>query len=146
MAGDPPEAPVGQAWTTGLCDCCDDCNSCCLTFFCPCVAFGLIAETLDRGSISCAIAGITYCWMRPSTVLPGMHTMYSWSYRQKLRATFGMAPEPCADCCLQLFCDRCSLSQMYRELKNRGVNPANGWVVNSQKMTSAPIPLQDMRR
>uniref|UniRef100_A0A0E0E2D7 Uncharacterized protein n=1 Tax=Oryza meridionalis TaxID=40149 RepID=A0A0E0E2D7_9ORYZ len=49
-----------------------------------------------------------------------------WSYRQKLRATFGMAPEPCADCCLQLFCDRCSLSQMYRELKNRGVNPANG--------------------
>ncbi|BAS98004.1 Os06g0520733, partial [Oryza sativa Japonica Group] len=112
--------------TTGLCDCCDDCNSCCLTFFCPCVAFGLIAETLDRGSISCAIAGITYCWMRPSTVLPGMHTMYSWSYRQKLRATFGMAPEPCADCCLQLFCDRCSLSQMYRELKNRGVNPANG--------------------
>uniref|UniRef100_J3MGP3 Uncharacterized protein n=1 Tax=Oryza brachyantha TaxID=4533 RepID=J3MGP3_ORYBR len=102
MAGDSPAAPVGQTWTTGLCDCCDDCNS------------------------SCGIASIIYCWMRPTTVCPGLYTMYSWSYRQKLRATFGMAPDPCTDCCLQFFCERCSLSQMYRELKNRGINPANG--------------------
>ncbi|XP_015694250.1 cell number regulator 9-like isoform X3 [Oryza brachyantha] len=94
----------------------------------------------------CGIASIIYCWMRPTTVCPGLYTMYSWSYRQKLRATFGMAPDPCTDCCLQFFCERCSLSQMYRELKNRGINPANGWVVNSQKMTSAPIPMQDMSR
>uniref|UniRef100_A0A0E0HRK6 Uncharacterized protein n=1 Tax=Oryza nivara TaxID=4536 RepID=A0A0E0HRK6_ORYNI len=85
----------------------------------------VVVDSSQPHEDSLLLAGITYCWMRPSTVLPGMHTMYSWSYRQKLRATFGMAPEPCADCCLQLFCDRCSLSQMYRELKNRGVNPAN---------------------
>ncbi|KAK4791067.1 hypothetical protein SAY86_031480 [Trapa natans] len=34
-----------QPWTTGLCHCC------CLTCWCPCIAFGRIAEIVDRGSI-----------------------------------------------------------------------------------------------
>ncbi|KAK9276406.1 hypothetical protein L1049_005939 [Liquidambar formosana] len=38
------------AWTTSLCDCCDDVSSCCLTCWCPCIAFGRIAEIVDRGS------------------------------------------------------------------------------------------------
>ncbi|KAH7834882.1 hypothetical protein Vadar_020596 [Vaccinium darrowii] len=37
-------------WSTGLCGCCEDVSSCCLTCWCPCVAFGRIAEIVDRGS------------------------------------------------------------------------------------------------
>ncbi|KAL8268965.1 hypothetical protein R6Q59_002763 [Mikania micrantha] len=45
-------AAPGQ-WSTGLCDCGEDCSNCCLTFWCPCITFGRIAEVLDKG---------TTCW------------------------------------------------------------------------------------
>ncbi|XP_021316081.1 cell number regulator 11 isoform X1 [Sorghum bicolor] len=38
-------------WSVGLCDCFGDFNTCCLTFWCPCVTFGRTAEIVDRGSI-----------------------------------------------------------------------------------------------
>ncbi|KAI8538189.1 hypothetical protein RHMOL_Rhmol09G0083000 [Rhododendron molle] len=37
-------------WSTGLCDCFDDVNNCCLTCWCPCITFGRIAEIVDKGS------------------------------------------------------------------------------------------------
>ncbi|TXG56813.1 hypothetical protein EZV62_018126 [Acer yangbiense] len=41
-------API--PWSTGLCDCCRDVSTCCLTCWCPCITFGRIAEIVDRGS------------------------------------------------------------------------------------------------
>ncbi|KAJ6431684.1 PROTEIN PLANT CADMIUM RESISTANCE 1-RELATED [Salix viminalis] len=40
-------------WSTGLCDCFDDWRNCCVTFWCPCITFGKIAEIVDKGSSSC---------------------------------------------------------------------------------------------
>ncbi|XWS69791.1 hypothetical protein CRYUN_Cryun04dG0209000 [Craigia yunnanensis] len=45
-----PDSHSPVPWSTGLCDCCDAFNSCCLTCWCPCVTFGRIAEMVDRGS------------------------------------------------------------------------------------------------
>ncbi|KAG2550026.1 cell number regulator 4-like [Panicum virgatum] len=136
MSGYPP--PPG-AWTTGLCGCCSDCKSCCLAFFCPCVAFGQVAETLDKGSTSCGMAGAIYCALQHAGLCL-LHCLYSCSYRGKLRAAYGLPAEPCADGCVHCFCEPCALSQMYRELKNRCADPADGWEVNSQKMATAPVP------
>ncbi|KAK1605637.1 hypothetical protein QYE76_029310 [Lolium multiflorum] len=40
---------VGE-WSVGLFDCFGDFGTCCLTFWCPCVTFGRIAEIVDKGS------------------------------------------------------------------------------------------------
>ncbi|GKV43337.1 hypothetical protein SLEP1_g50640 [Rubroshorea leprosula] len=37
-------------WSSNLCGCFSNCANCCMTFWCPCVTFGQIAEILDRGS------------------------------------------------------------------------------------------------
>ncbi|KAA8532730.1 hypothetical protein F0562_032763 [Nyssa sinensis] len=63
----PPHFPV--AWSTGLCNFCDDTSSCCLTCWCPCVVFGRIAEIVDRGSTSCGVSGALY-----------MLIMVAWEY------------------------------------------------------------------
>ncbi|XP_037466011.1 uncharacterized protein LOC119337884 isoform X2 [Triticum dicoccoides] len=41
---------MASSWSTGLFGCCDDFSSCCLTCFCPCVAFGRIAHVVDKGT------------------------------------------------------------------------------------------------
>ncbi|CAL4915946.1 unnamed protein product [Urochloa decumbens] len=137
--------PPPGSWTTGLCGCFSDCKSCCLAFFCPCVAFGQVAETLDKGATSCCMAGAIYCVLLHAGVCL-LHCLYSCSYRRKLRAAYGLAAEPCADGCVHYFCEPCALAQMYRELKNRGADPADGWEANSQKMAMAPVPMQGMTR
>nr|ABK26896.1 unknown [Picea sitchensis] len=123
-----------SARTTGLCDCTQDCRSCCLTCFCPCVAFGQIAEIADSGNTSCLLGGLVYyLLMHLSYVSP----CYACFYRKRLRAKFNLAEEPCRDCLVHCFCGCCALCQEYRELKNRGFDPALGWAVNMEKRQSA---------
>ncbi|KAL5223678.1 hypothetical protein ABZP36_010317 [Zizania latifolia] len=106
-------APAGSGWTTGLCDCSDDCNSLCLACWCPCIPFGQIAEIVDRGTSSWALSAAATCqWV------------YSCAYRAKLRAAYGLPETPCSDCLVHFCCQACSIAQMYRELKNRGIDPA----------------------
>ncbi|KAF8689313.1 hypothetical protein HU200_042109 [Digitaria exilis] len=92
----------------------------CLSFFCPCVAFGQVAETIDKGVTLLLHAGVCL-----------LHCIYSCSYRRKLRALYGLPAEPCADGCVHCFCEPCALSQMYRELKNRGADPANAEITET---------------
>ncbi|KAL3501925.1 hypothetical protein ACH5RR_036374, partial [Cinchona calisaya] len=47
--GDIP-ANIPGTWSTGLCDCFSDVPNCCLTFWCPCITFGQLAEIVDKGS------------------------------------------------------------------------------------------------
>jgi len=122
-----------SAWTTELCNCSDDCNSCCLTCWCPCIAFGQIAEILDNGSTSCCSSGFVYhclCCCSPC---------YSYSYRTKLRAKFNLVEEPCGDCLVHYYCERFALCQEYRELKNRGLDPAIGWAANMETIRAGQM-------
>ncbi|KAF3601087.1 hypothetical protein F2Q69_00036538, partial [Brassica cretica] len=84
-------------WTTGLYDCfSEDISTCYFTWFCPCVAFGRIAEILDKGETS----------------------------RAKLRNQYSLPEEPCSDGAIHFFCCSCALSQEHRELKYRGLDPS----------------------
>ncbi|XP_008646745.1 cell number regulator 4 isoform X3 [Zea mays] len=122
-------------------------NAGCLSFLCPCIPFGQVAEVLDKGMTSCGLAGLLYCLLLHAgvAVVP-CHCIYTCTYRRKLRAAYDLPPEPCADCCVHMWCGPCAISQMYRELKNRGADPAMGWEVLSKKTTMAPVPMQDMTR
>ncbi|CAI0459058.1 unnamed protein product [Linum tenue] len=89
-------------WSTGLCDCFDDCSSCCLTAWCPCVAFGRIAEIVDRGQTSCGLSGTVYALM---LWMFGCACILSCFYRSKMRGQLFLEESPCPDCLVHLFCE-----------------------------------------
>ncbi|CAA2974048.1 PLANT CADMIUM RESISTANCE 2-like [Olea europaea subsp. europaea] len=126
-------------WSTGLCHCCHDLSSCCLTCWCPCVTFGRIAEIVDRGSTSCGVSGVLYSIM---LCLTGCSCLYSCFYRSKLRGQYFLDESPCTDCCVHCCCETCALCQEYRELKNQGFDMSIGWHGNMerQKRKTAALP------
>ncbi|CAF2075403.1 unnamed protein product [Brassica oleracea var. botrytis] len=110
-------------WTTGLYDCfSEDISTCYFTWFCPCVAFGRIAEILDKGETSQGLAGLMLVAM--SKVGCGWY--YASKYRAKLRNQYSLPEEPCSDGAIHFFCCSCALSQEHRELKYRGLDPSLG--------------------
>ncbi|KAH7433562.1 hypothetical protein KP509_07G075100 [Ceratopteris richardii] len=128
-----PPPQLGQ-WTTGFCDCCSHCDSCCCTFWCPCIAVGRIVNVADLGQSSC-FEGCCIWTALQCTV--GLGCLYSCTYRKKVRVMFNLPAAPCndfvADCC----CPLCSISQTYREQKNRGLDPALGYRGNAPAIAPA---------
>ncbi|XP_027152920.1 cell number regulator 7-like [Coffea eugenioides] len=131
-------------WSTGLCDCTEDCRSCCLACWCPCVAFGRIAEIVDRGQSSCCQMGCIFCLLG---LLLLNHGSLSWivsmGYRTKIRQQYGIMGGSCHDCILHFCCERCALCQEYRELQFQGYDVSAGWEANAAKkisgVTMAPV-------
>ncbi|KAF7133392.1 hypothetical protein RHSIM_Rhsim09G0064200 [Rhododendron simsii] len=117
-------------WSTGLCDCFDDVNNCCLTCWCPCITFGRIAEIVDKGSSSCGTSGALYTLI---TCVTGCPCFFSCFYRAKMRQQYSLQENPCGDCLLHCCCESCALCQEYRELTNRGFNLPVGWHGNVEK-------------
>ncbi|KAG6498550.1 hypothetical protein ZIOFF_038270 [Zingiber officinale] len=115
--------PIGP-WSTGLFDCCDD------------------------PSNTCAASGALYVLIM---YLTGCHFVYSCFYRSKMRAQYGLSGDSLVDFLLHLFCEFCSLCQMYRELQRRGFDMNIGWHANMERqgqiiMATMPPPPQAMTR
>ncbi|XP_078182053.1 uncharacterized protein LOC144575695 [Carex rostrata] len=152
MVGQPMASPMNlqlQPWTTGLFDCAHDMENSIITFFCPCITFGQIAELTDRGMTTCSSAGLIYGLLLYFT---GLHWIYSWMYRTRMRAAYSLPEEPFHDCLVHAICDPCALCQEYREFKNRGFNMNLGWIGNMQlkaqqeAAAGVPPPVQGMIR
>ncbi|XP_006651983.1 cell number regulator 10-like [Oryza brachyantha] len=140
----PAAAPVsgvpvgsGASWSSGLFDCFDDFGLCCLTWWCPCVTFGRVAEMVDMGATSCGDSGAMYALLATVT---GCQWIYTYPYRGKMRGQYGLADEPCGDCCVHFCCERCALCQEYRELTHRGYHPSLGWQLNMERRAAATAP------
>ncbi|KAK3027058.1 hypothetical protein RJ639_040890 [Escallonia herrerae] len=135
---------IGQPWTTGLFDCHEHQTNvsvrakltsfsvlaAVMTAFLPCVTFGQIAEILDGGEMckasilaSCLLGSFIYALMMPP--LCSQWIMGS-KYRTKLRTRYDLVEAPYEDRISHIFCSCCSLCQEFRELKNRGLDPALG--------------------
>ncbi|XP_020679178.1 cell number regulator 2-like [Dendrobium catenatum] len=131
------------AWSTGLCNCCDDKSNCCVTCCCPCITFGRIAEIVDRGSSSCGTSGALYALI---CFVTGCPWFYSCFYRSRMRSQYSLKKSPCNDCLLHFCCEHCALCQEYRELKRRGFDMTIGWQANverqGQGVGTVPPPLQ----
>ncbi|KAH7839150.1 hypothetical protein Vadar_000473 [Vaccinium darrowii] len=145
--GGPSGGNASGVWSSGLCDCCDDVPNCCITFWCPCITFGRIAEIVDKGSTSCGASGALYALIM---YLTGHACVYSCFYRSKLRQQYTLPESPCNDCCVHCCCETCALCQEYRELKSRGFDMSIGWEGNVEKqrreMAMAPMPQGGMTR
>ncbi|KAM0949132.1 putative PLAC8 motif-containing protein [Dioscorea sansibarensis] len=153
--GPPPPPPPAMSmvspgpipWTTGLCDCTDDCGTCWMTCCCPCVTFGMVAEITERGNTSCGTSGSLYTLLMCFT---GCQWIYSCLNRSKLRAEYSLEESPCNDCLVHCCCEPCALCQEYRELQNRGFDLKIGWRGNmekkAQEMAMAPNVQKGMMR
>ncbi|KAI3976909.1 hypothetical protein MKX01_008767 [Papaver californicum] len=123
--------PGTNAWTTGLFDCMEDPNNALVTFAAPCVTFGQIAEIVDEGQSTCSTSGIIYSAILFFTAAP---CLISCGYRSKLRSKYDLVEVPAPDWMTHVFFEWCALCQEYRELKNRGYDPAIGWHGNQMRL------------
>ncbi|OIV94124.1 hypothetical protein TanjilG_29224 [Lupinus angustifolius] len=135
------------SWSTGLCHCCSDCHSCCLTLWCPCISFGRIAEITDKGTSSCCVQGTLFF------ILAGfahVASCYACIYRTKLRRLYGIEGNQCKDCLASCLCIHLSICQSYRELQARGFDLSAGWNGNvemrSRGVMEAPAVAGAMSR
>uniref|UniRef100_J3LUF1 Uncharacterized protein n=1 Tax=Oryza brachyantha TaxID=4533 RepID=J3LUF1_ORYBR len=130
----PAAAPA--SWSSGLFDCFDLCTYRCLTWWCPCVTFGRVAEMVDMGSTSCGDSAARYALL--ATVTGGCQWIYTYSYRGKMRGRPRRGAR--GDCCVHFCCERCALCQEYRELAARGYHPSLGWQLNMERRAAATAP------
>jgi Cys-rich protein (TIGR01571 family) len=105
----PPPPP--RPWDTGLCGCFEDCGSCCMSYWFPCVQFGLNAEKLNPNN-SCCCNCCLY-WLCAGA---GCCCLVHGQKRGELRRKFNLIAS-CDDCCTTMFCPCCALAQEARQLE-----------------------------
>lgn len=97
------KACIKPEFESTLCGCCQDCGSCCFTYFCcPCATATAWANVRDENCSCCHLCGIT-----------GV-PLYT---RANIRHARGMQLNYCLDCCTLYFCIWCATCQNLREIK-----------------------------
>ncbi|CAB4286158.1 unnamed protein product [Prunus armeniaca] len=140
-------------WSSGICACCDDMQSCCIGLFCPCFLFGKNAEFLGSGTFigSCmthfilwALINTVCCLLTEGLVLgvPGCFVAcYACGYRRTLRSKYNLQEAPCGDFVTHFFCHLCAICQEYREMREKSAD--SGFPDLSLAIVTAP-PVQTM--
>ncbi|KAK6137003.1 hypothetical protein DH2020_029255 [Rehmannia glutinosa] len=143
-------------WSSGICACFDDMQSCCVGLFCPCYLFAKNAEFLGSGTLmgSCMMHFIlwalvnTFCCVVTEGFMLGLPgcfvACYACGYRRTLRSNYNLEEAPCGDFITHFFCHLCALCQEYREIRERsrdsntpGLNLAEVMAPTVQTMESA---------
>ncbi|XP_010505854.1 PREDICTED: protein PLANT CADMIUM RESISTANCE 10-like isoform X2 [Camelina sativa] len=137
-----------RQWSSGICACFDDMQSCCIGLFCPCYIFGKNAEFLGSGTfagpclthcISWALVNTICCFATNGVLLglPGCFvSCYACGYRRSLRTKYNLQA-PCGDFVTHFFCHLCAICQEYREIQER----RSGSYPPGMKMAITDAPL-----
>ncbi|EDO44794.1 predicted protein [Nematostella vectensis] len=98
-----------MSWSSGICGCFEDINTCALTYFCPCVVAGKNAEAVGE---NCFLHGFL-------STLGCVGIFCGAKIREKIREKHGIEGSFGNDCIMHWFCPLCAYSQEARELKAR---------------------------
>uniref|UniRef100_V9LAL8 Cornifelin-like protein b n=1 Tax=Callorhinchus milii TaxID=7868 RepID=V9LAL8_CALMI len=105
-----------KEWTTGLCNCCDDCGVCWFALCClPC----FMCKTVDDfGECLCLPLMDGYCNVC-GLMSMGPIPPISIAMRAAVRERYGIRGSICNDCCVMYWCLSCGWCQMAREIKEQ---------------------------
>ncbi|XXG49203.1 hypothetical protein AAC387_Pa02g3451 [Persea americana] len=148
---EPPSRSQDPAqWSSGICACCDDMQSCCIGLVCPCFLFGKNAEVLGSGTLvgSCMTHFILWglvnglCCLLTDGILLGLPgslvACYACGYRRALRTKYNLQEAPCGDLVTHLFCHLCAICQEHREIRERSGN-SNPSDLKLSVVTAPPV-------
>ncbi|EPS39947.1 hypothetical protein H072_6363 [Dactylellina haptotyla CBS 200.50] len=107
-------------WLHGLCGCFGDCDSCCITFCCPCITYGEVHHRIQNKTQKdynrcCNVP----CWSFAGLMLCGAQWVMGCMQRGELRRKYNLDGSGCGDCVKHFFCECCTLVQEDRESKTR---------------------------
>uniref|UniRef100_A0A8C1HGZ3 Placenta-specific gene 8 protein-like n=2 Tax=Cyprinus carpio TaxID=7962 RepID=A0A8C1HGZ3_CYPCA len=118
------QMPMRSGWNSGICDCCQDLNSCCYGFWCfPCFTCSTTGEFGDSTCLPLLDIfgpGIMAAFGVPVCVPPvslGMRVAVRHKYDIGMSFSFPYTSEP--DIMVTCCCIWCSWCQMSREIKAR---------------------------
>ncbi|KAJ8511661.1 hypothetical protein OPV22_002095 [Ensete ventricosum] len=158
------QPPADEHWTTGICGCTEDTESCWTGLFCPCVLFGHNVERLKddipwmtpcachaifvEGGIALAVATAAFHGVDPRTsFLIGECLMFSWwmcgiytgIFRQSLQKKYHLKNSPCDPCMVHCCMHWCAICQEHREMRGHLSD-----TVETQPSVIKPPPTQEM--
>lgn len=131
----PAAAPHTLEWRASLCGCFDDCGSCCMGFWCPCILQGQNMEKLGQTD------ACTGCALWYVLSLFGLCGCYAAGTRSVMRQQFGLKGSGFGACTAHTCCSGCAICQDAREIQYR---LAQRTVVAGGGPT-APPPMQTMQ-
>ncbi|KAI4354763.1 hypothetical protein L6164_003604 [Bauhinia variegata] len=159
------QPPADEDWTTGICGCTEDTESCWTGLFCPCVLFGRNVETLKEeipwtnacvchamcveGGLALAAATAFMHGIDPDTsflIIEGllfawwMCGIYTGLFRQALQKNYHLKDSPCDPCMVHCCMHWCAICQEHREMRNHLSDNADDL---STTITNPP-PVQEM--
>ncbi|XVF22824.1 hypothetical protein REPUB_Repub12eG0204200 [Reevesia pubescens] len=158
------EPPADEDWTTGICGCLEDTESCRTGLFCPCLLFGQNVETLRdditrsdacfchalcvEGGMVVAGATLLFHGIDPKTSFLICETLvfawwlcgiYNGLFRQSLQKKYHLKNAPCDPCMVHCCLHWCALCQEHREMRNHLFDNTE-----TQMTIVEPPPVQEM--
>ncbi|PWA38320.1 PLAC8 family protein [Artemisia annua] len=145
---------VPVEWSSGICACFDDLQSCLVGTICPCYLFGKNAEILGSNTfmgsctthfIICGLINSCCCLLSGGLLLgfPGCFAAcYACGYRKALRTKYNLQEAPCGDFITHLCCHMCAVCQEYREIRERSVDINTN--ANIIEVTAPPVQSMDL--
>ena len=113
---DGPQATVAPTFkqgtfSNGLCSCFDDCGTCCLGWWCPCILFGqtrarLRNPALTKEQLPCC-SGPCCAFAAVLMLCAPFQCMFGCMQRDEIRSRYGIEGNGCLDCLAHTFCDCC---------------------------------------
>ena len=104
----------GSDWQIGLCDCCGDCKTLIVSYFCAVCQIAHQKATVEGQE--CGIGQFLCAFCFPHCCLCQVRT--------KIREKYGIEGSAASDFCAAFCCTLCAIVQQQRELRTRGQPPA----------------------